>query len=129
MYRPNKQHYYLNIAKEVATRSTCIRRRYGAVIVKDDRIISTGYNGSARGEDNCCDTEQCERQRLQIPSGERYELCRSVHAEANAIINANPSDMVGATLYLASIDDANPSPCMMCQRLIKNAQIKEVVVV
>lgn len=125
--RPSKKDYYLNIAREVATRSTCIRRRYGAIIVKDDRIVSTGYNGAARNEWNCCEFGECERQRLGIPAGERYELCRSVHAEANAIINANPIDMVGATLYLASIEDAQPAPCMMCSRLIKNAQIKEVI--
>jgi dCMP deaminase len=125
--RPSKDAYYLNIALMVATRSTCIRRKYGAVIVKNDRIISTGYNGAARGEDNCCDIGECERQRLNIPQGERYELCRAVHAEANAIINGNPTDMIGATLYLNGIFQENPQPCAMCQRMIANAQIARVV--
>lgn len=129
--RPNKNDYYLAIAQNVAKRSTCIRRQYGAVIVKDDRIISTGYNGSARGEVNCCDTGYCFREEHNIPHGKQYELCQAVHAEANAIINANPSDMIGATLYLAGFENGepmdNPEPCMMCRRLIINARIDKVI--
>lgn len=129
--RPSKDEYYLGIAQAVAKRSTCIRRQYGAVIVKDDRIISTGYNGSARGCDNCCDKGVCWREENHIPHGEQYEKCQAVHAEANAIINGNPSDMIGATLYLAGFEDGKlieePKPCMMCERLITNARIEKVI--
>lgn len=131
MIRPDKTSYYLSVAGMIAQRSTCNRRQYGAVIVKDDRIISTGYNGSARGEANCCDTGSCVREQMHVPHGERYELCSAVHAEANAIINGNPSDMIGATLYLVGYEGnyllPNAQPCAMCARLIKNAQIKEVI--
>lgn len=130
--RPSKDAYYLNIALAVSARSTCLRRQYGAVIVKNDRIISTGYNGSARNETNCCDTGECWREANGIPHGERYELCKAVHAEENAIINADPADMVGATLYLAGFENGKrielPEPCLQCQRRIKNAQIERVVV-
>lgn len=98
--RPEKDEYYLDIAKQVAMRGTCIRRNYGAVIVKNDRIISTGYNGAPVNRKNCCDLGYCTRQKLNIPRGHRYELCRSVHAEANAIIQGTFSDMKGSTLYL-----------------------------
>lgn len=129
--RPSKDEYYLGIAQAVAKRSTCIRRQYGAVIVKDDRIISTGYNGSARGEANCCDKSECWREKNNIPHGEQYEKCQAVHAEANAIINGNPSDMIGATLYLAGYENGElieePEPCMMCRRLITNARIEKVI--
>ena len=129
--RPNKTDYYLGIAAEVSERSTCNRRQYGAIIVKDDRIISTGYNGSARGDVNCCDEGVCYREANNIPHGQQYEKCRAVHAEANAIINANPSDMIGATLYLAGFENgesmADPQPCEMCRRLIANAQIKNII--
>lgn len=129
--RPSKDEYYLGIAQAVAKRSTCIRRQYGAVIVKDDRIISTGYNGSARGETNCCDKGECWREKNNIPHGEQYEKCQAVHAEANAIINGNPSDMIGATLYLAGYENGElikePEPCMMCRRLITNARIEKVI--
>lgn len=130
--RTNKHSYYLGIAEAVLKRSTCIRRKYGAVIVKDDEIISTGYNGAPRGWENCCDAGFCFREHEGIPHGERYEACRSVHGEANAIISASRRDMIGATLYLAgqeadgsSIEDAEP--CAMCKRLIINAGIKEVI--
>ena len=126
--RVSKADYYLSIAAAVAKRSTCLRRQYGAVIVKDDVIVSTGYNGAARGEPNCCDTGECARERLGVPHGERYELCHAVHAEANAIINGNRSDMIGATLYLAGFEDGefleSPEPCNMCWRMIKNARIQ-----
>lgn len=131
--RITKHQYYLNIAKAVSFRGTCLRRNYGAVIVKDDSIISTGYTGSERGALNCCDLGKCTRKELDIPSGERYELCRSVHAEANAIINASRCDMMGSTLYLVGIDYNTQSiltksyPCLMCMRMIKNAGIKRIV--
>lgn len=132
--RPSKEEYYLNIASQVAERGTCLRRKFGAVIVKDDQIISTGYVGAPRGTKNCCDIGLCPREAAHIPPGERYELCRSVHAEANAIIHASRLDMLGATLYLACIDaktgeyTAGTRPCRMCTRLIINAGFEKVVV-
>lgn len=129
MTRPSKKAYYLNIAAVVASRSTCNRRQYGAVIVKDDRIIATGYNGSAKGESNCCDVGACWREIHGVRHGERYEKCRAVHAEANAISQAG-RDAEGATLYLAGFENGKPiiaKPCEMCERLIINADIKEVV--
>lgn len=131
MTRPTKPEYFLNIAEAVAKRSTCLRRQYGAVIVKDDVIVSTGYNGSPRGDENCCDSGECWRQANGIPHGERYELCKAVHAEANAIINGDSESLRGATLYLVGLENGqrlvNPKPCLMCERLIANAQIAEVV--
>lgn len=131
MTRPTKSEYFLNIAEAVARRSTCLRRQYGAVIVRDDVIVSTGYNGSPRGDDNCCDVGDCWREANNIPHGERYELCRAVHAEANAIINGDSESIRGATLYLVGLENGqrlvNPKPCLMCERLIANAQIAEVV--
>ncbi|HYH04096.1 MAG TPA: dCMP deaminase family protein [Bacillota bacterium] len=132
--RPTKDEYYLNIATQVAERGTCLRRKFGAVIVKDDQIISTGYVGAPRGTMNCCDVGQCPREAAHIPPGERYELCRSVHAEANAIIHANRLDMLGSTLYLACLDaktgEFTPGtrPCRMCTRLIINSGIEKVIV-
>lgn len=128
--RPSKDEYYLGIAASVTERSTCLRRRYGAVIVNNDEIIATGYNGSPRGEGNCCDTGECWREAHNIPHGEQYEKCVSVHAEMNAIISAARKDMVGSTLYLAGFDgieSINAIPCTICRRLIKNAGIKRVV--
>ena len=128
--RPNKDEYYLDIAASVAKRSTCLRRRYGAVIVNNDEIIATGYNGSPRGAKNCCDTGECWREAHHIPHGEQYEKCVSVHAEMNAIISAARKDMVGGTLYLAGfegIEPINAISCTICRRLIKNAGIKRVV--
>ena len=132
--RPGKDLYYLNIAREVARRSTCLRRWFGAVIVKNDQIISTGYAGAARGTVNCSDLGVCPRKKAGIPRGERYELCRSVHAEMNAIIHASRADMIDSTLYLTGldandgtiVDDARP--CKICTRLIINAGIKTVKV-
>ena len=132
--RPDKDHYYLNIAREVARRSTCLRRWFGAVIVKNDQIISTGYAGAARGSINCTDIGICPRQKAGIPHGERYELCRSVHAEMNAIIHAARSDMIDSTLYLVGLDAKDQTivdgakPCKICARLIINAGIKKVKV-
>ena len=130
--RPTKEDYYLNIAEAVLARSTCLRRKYGAVIVKDDEIIATGYNGSPRGAKNCCDTGYCYRESEQIPHGERYEACLSVHAEANAIISASRREMIGSTLYLAGQEAdgspiANIAPCSKCYRLILNAGIAVII--
>ena len=131
MSRPDKHQYYLDIAKAVSVRSTCLRRQYGAIIVKDDRIVSTGYNGSAREWTNCCDAGECYRALHEIPHGQQYEKCEAVHAEANAIINASPEDMKGATLYLVGYENdeliVDPVPCEMCSRLIKNARIAKVI--
>ena len=132
--RTSKQNYYLDIADSVLERSTCLRRKYGAIIVRNDEIISTGYNGAPRGRKNCSDIGTCTREQLRIPSGERYELCRSVHAEANAIISASRRDMIGATIYLVGRDAATNAlltdamSCSMCKRQIINAGIENVVI-
>lgn len=134
MQRVDKKNYYLDIAQTVAERSTCLRRMYGAIIVMNDEIISTGFNGAPRGRKNCIDLNYCTRECLNIPRGERYELCRSVHAEANCIISASRRDMLGSTLYLVGFDGASREllpdamPCSMCTRNIINAGIKEVVI-
>ncbi len=133
MKRMDKENYYLDIAETVLERSTCMRRKYGALIVRNDEILSTGYNGAPRGRKNCIDLEHCTRESLQIPSGERYELCRSVHAEANAIISASRRDTIGATLYLVGVETQTgeytdgATPCTMCRRLIINSGIVKVV--
>ena len=131
MERISKDAYYLGIAAAVAKRSTCLRRQYGAVIVKNDEIVATGYNGAPRGEDNCCDVGTCWRERNNIPHGEQYEKCVAVHAEQNAIISASRRDMLGGTLYLAGFENGEPildaTPCLICSRLIKNAGIGKVV--
>ena len=132
--RTSKEEYYLNIADAVLNRSTCLRRKYGAIIVRNDEIISTGYNGAPRGRVNCTELGRCTRDELGIPSGQRYELCRSVHAEANAIISAARRDMLGGTLYLVGRDAktqellADTMPFSMCRRHIINAGITQVVV-
>ncbi|MBQ0010405.1 MAG: cytidine deaminase [Ruminococcus sp.] len=134
MERTSKENYYLDIAQTVAKRSTCLRKHYGAIIVKNDVIISTGYNGAPRGRKNCTDLNFCMRNELNIPRGERYELCRSVHAEANAIIAAPRDQMLGATLFMACEDGqtgelvAGTCSCMMCKRQIINAGIERVIV-
>ena len=134
MERVSKHNYYLDIAQTVAERSTCLRKMFGAIIVKDDVIVSTGYNGAPRGRKNCSDIQYCMRDKLGIPRGERYELCRSVHAEANAIIAAARERMLGATLYMVCVDPhdrsvvAGTSSCMMCKRQIINAGIEQVIV-
>ncbi len=129
--RPDWDDYFIEIAKVVSSRSTCLRRKYGAVIVNDRVMISSGYNGSPRGTVNCIDTGTCTRKELNIPSGERYELCEAVHAEQNAIINAPPERMKGATIYIAGFEEdgsyAAGKPCKLCDRMIRNAQIREVV--
>lgn len=134
MDRVTKDNYYLDIAETVAERSTCLRRRFGAIIVKNDVIISTGYNGAPRGRKNCTDMGTCIRNKLGIPRGERYELCRSVHAEANAIIAAPREQMLGATLYMVCVSPETgeiiqgTSSCMMCKRMVINAGISQVVI-
>ena len=131
MERPSKVKYYLDIAAAVAARSTCIRRQYGAVIVKNDTIVSTGYNGTARGLVNCCDLNECYREAHNIPHGQEYEKCKAVHAEANAIINASREEMCGAILFLAGFENGermkNPTPCEMCSRMITNSGIRRVI--
>ena len=134
MSRIDKENYYLDIAQTVAERSTCLRRCYGAIIVKNDEIISTGYNGAPRGRANCTDMNYCTREALNIPSGQRYELCRSVHAEANCIISAARKDMLDATIYMACVNPKNgelipdSTSCSMCRRQIINAGIKRIVI-
>lgn len=134
MSRVSKHNYYLDIAQTVAERSTCLRKMYGAIIVKDDVIVSTGYNGAPRGRQNCNDINFCMRDKLNIPRGERYELCRSVHAEANAIIAAPRDRMLGSTLYMVCVSPednsvvSGTSSCMMCKRMVINAGISTVVV-
>lgn len=131
MKRPDWSEYFIEVAQVISKRSTCLRRRYGAVIVRDNVIVSTGYNGSPRGEVNCIDTGKCVRQELHVPKGERYELCSSVHAEQNAIINYDPSMMQGATIYIAGFNAdgsvASGKPCLLCGRMIANARIAKIV--
>jgi dCMP deaminase len=132
--RKDKTNYYLDMADAATGRATCLRRVFGAIVVKNDEIVSTGYNGAPRGRQNCSDCGKCIRQELGVKRGERYELCRSVHAEANCIISAARRDMIDSTLYLVGheVDSGeyvkNTAPCAMCKRLIINAGIKEVVV-
>ena len=134
MERRDKFNYYLDIAQTVAERGTCLRRNYGAIIVKNDEIISTGYVGAPRGRKNCSDLGYCIRQQLNIPRGERYEMCRSVHAEANAIISASRNELIDSTLYLVGLEAstgeivANSCCCSMCKRMVINAGIKQVVI-
>ena len=134
MKRIDKENYYLDIAETVLERSTCLRRCYGAIIVQHDEIISTGYNGAPRGRKNCADLNYCTRAEMNIPSGQRYELCRSVHAEANCIISAARRDMLGATIYMLCRDPMtgelipDSTSCSMCRRLIINAGIARIVI-
>ena len=134
MERRDKHNYYLDIAQTVLERGTCLRRNYGSIIVKNDEIISTGYTGAPRGRQNCLDLGYCRRAKLNVPRGERYEMCRSVHSEANAIISAPRKDMIGATLYLVGKDAKSgelipdASSCAMCKRMVINAGIKNVVI-
>lgn len=135
MIRRDKINYYLDLAEVVSQRATCLRKQYGAVIVKNDEVVSTGYVGAPRGRANCIDLGYCIREKMQIPRGERYELCRSVHAEANAIISASRERMLNSSLYLSGIDlknggtyVENANPCSMCKRLIINAGIEQVFI-
>ena len=132
--RRDKINYYLDIAETVLERGTCLRRNMGAVIVKNDQIVSSGYVGAPRGRANCCDTGSCYREEQNVPRGQRYELCRSVHAEMNAIIHAARADMIGSTLYLVGKEKSSGeyikdlSPCPMCRRAIINSGISNVIV-
>lgn len=134
MDRIDKENYYLDIAETVLKRATCLRRCYGAIIVKNDEIIATGYNGAPRGRKNCVDLSYCTREAMKIPSGQRYELCRSAHAEANCIISAARSETLGSTLYMACRNPMtgelipDSTSCSMCRRLIINAGIAKVVI-
>jgi len=133
MTRIDKENYYLDIAETVLERSTCLRRQYGAIIVRNDEIVATGYNGAPRGRRNCTDLGYCVREQLQVPRGERYELCRAVHAEANTIISAARNECIGGTLYLVGHDARtggilpDATCCSMCRRLIINAGLERVV--
>ncbi|MBO5145389.1 MAG: cytidine deaminase [Lachnospiraceae bacterium] len=129
--RISKTDAYLNCAENFAYRSTCIKRKYGAVIVKDDAVISTGYNGSPRGFENCCDIGECPRIRLGMHQGEGYAICRAVHAEANALLNCSREQTLGADLYLAGINPSDLSvhkakPCPLCARMMIQAGIRNV---
>jgi dCMP deaminase len=129
--RPNWDEYFISIAKAISTRATCLRRKYGAVITKDNIIVSTGYNGAPSGMKDCLEVGKCTRKELRIPHGQRYELCHSIHAEANAIIRASIEELRGATIYISGMDDNNSEcssePCMMCKRMILNASLARVV--
>lgn len=134
MKRRDKINYYLDLAEVVSQRGTCLRRHYGAVVVKNDEVISTGYTGAPRGRKNCSDIGACIREKLNIPRGERYELCRSVHAEVNAIISASREELIGGTIYLVGKEVStgeyikNSNSCSMCKRIIINAGIKQVII-
>lgn len=135
MSRPDKDTYYLDIAIAVSKRSTCLKRHYGCVIVKDDVIVATGYNGSPRGYNNCCDTKECHRGQSARYQG--YENCPAVHAEQNALLAVDRVHSQGATLYLACeehfdfgdvwYEDGDPKPCNICANMIRNAGIMRVV--
>lgn len=134
MERIDKINYYLDIAETILERSTCIRRMFGAIVVKNDEIISTGFNGAPRGRKNCCDLNYCMREKLNIPRGERYELCRAVHAEQNAIISASRRDLIGSTLYLVGKEASsgeyikNSNPCSLCKKMIINSGIEKIII-
>ncbi|EQB89277.1 dCMP deaminase [Clostridium punense] len=134
MDRIDKHNYYLDICETILERGTCIRRNFAAIIVKNDEIISTGYSGAPRGRVNCTDLGICKREELKVPRGTRYELCRSVHAEQNAVISARRQDMIGATLYLVGKEVStgdfveNASPCSLCKRFIINSGISKVII-
>ena len=134
MDRIDKINYYLEIADTVLKRGTCLRRNYGAVIVKNDEIISTGYTGAPRGRTNCIDLGFCAREKLNIKSGEKYELCRSVHAEQNVVISAARKDTLGSTMYMVGRDAKTGKlvgyidSCSMCKRVVINAGIDKVIV-
>ncbi len=131
MERPDKTMYFLEIALSVAKRSTCLRRKFGAVLVKENTIVGTGYNGTARGVVNCYEVG-CIKDETNAPSGEAYDLCPAVHAEENAIINSNRTDRIGSTLYIAGIDRngnlTKALPCQRCRRKIINSQVDRVII-
>jgi dCMP deaminase len=122
MERPSWDEYFMDIARLVSSRSTCMRRQVGAVMVKSKHVLATGYNGTPSGITHCSETG-CLREQLKVPSGERHELCRGLHAEQNAIIQAarHGVDINGATLYCTH------SPCIICSKMLINAGIKQIV--
>ena len=131
-HRVSKIDTYLNVAEAFAYRSTCIKRKYGAVIVKNDVVVSTGYNGSPRGYDNCCDVGICPRMEQNMHQGEGYDICRAIHAEQNALLNCSRDQTMGADLYLAGINPSDNSihrarPCPLCARMIIQAGIRNVI--
>ena len=134
MDRIDKNNYYLDICETVLERGTCLRRNFAAIIVKNDEIMATGYAGAPRGRKNCCDLGYCKREELKVPRGTRYELCRSVHAEQNAIISARRQDMIASTMYLVGKEYntgkyvVNAAPCSLCKRFIINSGIDKVVI-
>ena len=132
--RPSKEEYYLNIAKEIGARSTCFRHHMGAIILKDDQIIATGYIGAPRKTKDCLERGECLRDKLKIPHGTRYEICRSVHAEQNAIINASRAgvSLLGGDMYMHSINPKtglknDALPCFFCKRMIINSGLRRVI--
>ncbi len=130
--RISKINTYLNVAETFAYRSTCIKRKYGAVIVKDDAVVSTGYNGSPRGFENCCDIGRCPRIEKDLHQGQGYDICRAIHAEQNALLNCSREQTLGADLYLAGVNPEDNSvhqakPCPLCARMIIQAGIRNVI--
>ncbi len=130
--RISKINTYLNVAEVFAYRSTCIKRKYGAVIVKNDVVISTGYNGSPRGYENCCDVGECPRMKLEMHQGEGYDICRAIHAEQNALLNCSREQTMGADIYLTGINPEDNTihpakPCPLCARFLLQAGIKNVI--
>jgi dCMP deaminase len=130
--RPSWDEYWLDVAKSISKRATCLRRRFGVVIVKDNELLGTGYNGSPRGTPNCIDLNKCLRQKYNVPHDSNYNLCRSIHAEMNAILNSREK-LNGATLYMygeySDTDKISSSePCTWCKRFIINAKIKKVII-
>lgn len=134
MDRIDKHNYYLDICETILERGTCLRRNFGAIIVKHDEIIASGYSGAPRGRKNCSDLGYCRREELKVERGTRYELCRSVHAEQNAIISSRRQDMIGSTMYLVGKEMntgelvEKAAPCLLCKRFIINAGISRVIV-
>lgn len=131
--RPTKEKYYLNIAKEVAERSTCYRNKGGAIIVRGDQIVATGYIGAPRKTKDCFERGECLRDKLKIPHGKQYEMCRSVHAEMNAIINAARAgvSLFGGDMYIYHRDrndqPMDSYPCFICKKLLINAGLNKVI--
>jgi len=130
--RRDKINYYLDIAETVLERSTCLRRQYGSIIVKNDSIVSTGFNGAPRSCVSCDEKGECIREKLNVPRGTRYELCASTHSEMNAMLSASRDEMLGSTLYIAGRQEggyvANIHPCNLCKKLIINAGIEKVII-
>ncbi|MDI9483654.1 MAG: dCMP deaminase family protein [Bacillota bacterium] len=120
--RPSWDEYFVSITKTVASRSTCLRRKVGAIIVKDKRILTTGYNGAPRGVKSCLEIGRCLREELRVPSGQRHEICRALHAEQNAIIQAayHGVRITGSSVY------STTQPCVLCAKMMINAGIRKI---